>query len=281
MEQPMPHLVFRALLPTLLLALTTSAAAQGGGRFRPRAEEIQNRVGAFFGDTQPPATDGDKVAELATCELVRAAASANQLCVLYLYDSRDDKDVRGEFERAMFASDETGIELRCFHCGRIDLASNAALAQRYQKQAPMFVVFDDKGKPTELPMNGYKASASSLQKALEKAAQGTIKPSLAAFAKEYGGFVRDLEQALTKKKTAEERQTKAGADKGKRQEADKDLQAAEAEVQKLLSKETALLARMHLPARPADAERLGGRQMDRGQGNGGGGGGGGGRRGGG
>lgn len=267
----MPSFARRALASTLSLALCATAVAQGGGRFRPRAEEILDRVGAFFADTTPPATDGDKVAELATCELVRAAASSNQLCVLYLYHGRDDADVRGEFERTMFASDETGIELRCCHCGRIDLSTNEALAARYQKQAPLFVVFDDKGKPTELPMSGYKASASSLQKALEKAAQGTIKPSLAAFAKEYGSFVRDLEQALTKKKTAEERQAKAGADKQKKTEADKDLQAAEAEVQKLYAKETALLAKVHLPVRPANAERLGGRPMDRGQGKGGGG----------
>ncbi len=263
----MPDLLPLVLVPAALLVLTTAATCQGRGRQRP--DEIQNRTGAFFADTQGPATEGEKVADLATCELVRAATSANQLTVLYLYDSSDDADVRSQFERTLFTSDEIGIELRCFHCGRIDLAKDKVYAAKFGKQAPLFVVFDEHGKPNELSMNGYKASASSLQKALEKAAQGTIKPSLAAWAKDYGGFVRDLEQAMAKQKLATERQAKAGADKGKRAEADKDVKAADEDVQKVLGKEAALLGKVRLPERPASAERLGG---GRGPGPGGGGG---------
>lgn len=276
-SKPMPRTVPFLLLSTALL-LPTTVLCQGRGRQRP--EEIQNRTGAFFTDTGGPATEGNKVAELATCELVRAATSASQLCVLYLYDSGDDADVRSEFERTLFASDELGIELRCFHCGRIDLAKNEALAAKFGKQAPLFVVFDQHGKDSELSMSGYKASTSSLQKALEKAAQGQIKPSLAAWAKDYGGFVRDLEQALAKQKLATERQAKAGADKQKRAAADKDVKAADEEVQKVLAGEGALLAKVRLPERPAGAVRLGGRGPGPGPGPGGGGGTGGGRRGG-
>lgn len=265
-------------LAAITLLLASAAPAQGRGRQRP--DEILHRTGAFFADTTGPATDGDKVADLATCELVRTATSANQLCVLYLYDSGDDADVRSQFERTLFASDELGIELRCCHCGRIDLQQDKALAAKFGKQAPLFVVFDEHGKPNELSMAGYKASASSLQKALEKAAQGTIKPSLAAWAKDYGGFVRDLEQALAKQKLATERQAKAGADKGKRLAADKDVKAAEEDVQKVIAREGALLAKVRLPERPASAERLGGgRGPGPGPGSGDGSGTGGGRRG--
>ncbi|MBL8728840.1 MAG: hypothetical protein JNM25_10445 [Planctomycetes bacterium] len=260
-------------LAAITLLLTSATPAQGRGRQRP--DEITNRTGAFFADTQGPATEGDKVADLATCELVRAAASAGQLTVLYLYDSGDDADVRSQFERTLFANDELGIELRCCHCGRIDLRKDKALAAKFGKQAPLFVVFDQHGKDTDVVMNGYKASASSLQKALEKAAQGAIKPSLAAWAKDYGGFVRDLEQALAKQKLATERQAKAGADKAKRIEADKDVKAADEDVQRVLGKEAALLAKVRLPERPANAERLGG---GRGPGPGSGSGTGGGRR---
>ncbi|MFO1078732.1 MAG: hypothetical protein U1E73_13490 [Planctomycetota bacterium] len=262
-----------AALMCVSIITTSDLLAQGGGRGRfRRAEEITNRVGAFFSDIAGPTTDGDKVADLATVELVRAATSSNQLAVLYLVDQSDDEDVRGQFERQLFASDEIGIELRCFHCGRIDLAKEKQLKDRYAKKAPLFVVYDAKGKETEVPMSGYKASASSLQKAIEKAATGTIKPPIAAFAKQYGGIVRDLEQLLNKKKMASEKAAKAGDDKQKRAEAEKDIADLEAEQKKLLDEENELLGKMKLPERAADAKRLGGFN-----GFGGGGGGGGGR----
>ncbi|MEO6595323.1 MAG: hypothetical protein ABIP94_11270 [Planctomycetota bacterium] len=267
-----------SLAATVLLA--DISLAQGGGRGRNRAEEIQNRIGTYFTDTNAPTTDGDKVADLATCDLVRAAGAANQATVLYLYNSADDKDVREGFERTLFAADEMGIQLRCFHCGSIDLAKDEALKTKYAKQAPLFVVFDKDGKPGEVSMTGYKAAGNALEKQLERAAQGVIKPSLAAFAKEYGGFVRDLEQLLNKKKLATEKMTKAGADKGKHADAEKDLKAIGAEEQKLLAKEKELLEKAKLPERPADARRLGDRSQGGGGGQGGGQGGGGGRNGG-
>ncbi|HEX5053817.1 MAG TPA: hypothetical protein VFZ65_18700 [Planctomycetota bacterium] len=259
-----PRTCMTSLAATLLVAALVPA--QGGGRGRNRPEEIQNRVGVYFSDIAGPATEGDKVADLNTCELVRAAAAANQVTVLYLYDSSDDRDVRETFERALFGSDEMGIQLRCFHCGRIDLAKDEALKAKYIKQAPLFVVFDKDAKPSDISMNGYKVAGNGLEKLLEKAAQGVVKPSLASFAKEYGGFVRDMEQLLNKKKLATTKQAKAGADKGKRLEAEKDLKVVEGEEQKLLAKEKELLEKVKLPERPADAQRLG----DRGWGGGGG-----------
>ena len=256
---------FVATVAASLLLVPDTMAQGGGGRGRGRAEEITNRVGAFFTDVPGPATDGEKVAELATVDLGRAATGAGQLSVLYLYDSADDVDVREQFERTLFGSDEVGIELRCFHCGRIDLGKEASLKAKFGKQAPLFVVFDKDGKSDELSMSGYKASSTSLQKALEKAASGVIKPSLAGFAKEYGNVVRDIELSLGKKKMAQERQAKAGADKQKRAEADKDLKDAETEEQKLLERERDVLSRVRLPERAANATRLGGRNWGRGR----------------
>lgn len=251
-------------LTTAAVLFAALAPAQGpGGRGRGRAEEITNRVGAFFTDVAGPATDGDKVADLATIDLVRAATAAGQLTVLYLVDGSEDQDVREQFERQVFAGDELGLELRCFHCGRIDLQKEPALKARFAKQAPLFVLFDKDGKADELSMSGYKASATQLQKALEKAAGGTVKPSLASFAKEYAGLVRDLEQVLARKKAAQEKQAKAGADKGKRAEADKDLKDAEAEERKLLDKEKGLIDHVRLPERGANAQRLGGSRWGR------------------
>jgi hypothetical protein len=252
---------------TVALSFVEGAMAQGGGgggRGRGRPEEITNRVGAFFTDVAGPATDGDKVADLGTIDLVRTAVGAGQPTVLYLYDSGDDEEVRSQFDRAVFAGDELGIELRCFHCGRIDLAKESSLKAKYGKQAPLFVAFDAKGKPAELSMAGYKASASGLGKLLEKQGAGTVKPSMAAFAKSYGDLVRDLEQVIAKKKQAEQKQARAGGDENKRKEADKDLKEAEAEQQKLLDKEKDLLAKNRLPERSDKAVRLGGRGFGRG-----------------
>lgn len=249
---------------TLFLAVTVPclfvdvAAAQGRGR--GRAEEILNRVGAYFLDVNGPPLDGDKAGDLANVDLVRAAKNAGQLAMLYVVDGSDDEDVRTQFERTMFSGDEMGITLRCFHCGRIDLKSEPTLKAKLGKQAPLFVAFDKDGKPTEiLSMAGYKAQPKALETLLAKASPGVIKPSLAAFTKDYGGFVRDLEQALNKKKLLKERYAKAGSDRQKRADVDKDLAVAEKEEQKLLEQETAMLAKAGLPERPADAKRLGGR----------------------
>lgn len=250
-------LVSLSLLP-LLADPVLAQGGGGGGRWRQRADEILNRVGAFFADVKGPLPDGDKAGDLATTDLIKAASGAGQPAVLYLVDSSDDQDVRDQFERALFANDELGIELRCFHCGRIDLKAEPLLAAKFQKQAPLFVVFDKDGKVVEtVPMSGYKPSAKGLETGLLKAAQGVVKPSLAAFAKDYGSLVRDLEQAMTKTKTAKERLAKVGGDKAKRAEVEKDVAALEKEEQKLLVRETDMVTKMNLPARPADAKRLG------------------------
>ncbi|MCB9885450.1 MAG: hypothetical protein H6838_08155 [Planctomycetes bacterium] len=271
--------LFPCAVATFALSLlAVDCLAQGGrGRWR-RAEEITNRVGAFFTDVKGPETDGDKVADLDTVELVRAAKSAKQLTVLYLYDSKDDEDVRSRFEQQVFASDEIGIELRCFHCGRIDLAKEEALAKQYAKKAPLFVVFDEESKPTEVSMAGYKASSTSLSKALEKSAAGLIKPSLAAYAKQYGGFVKDLEKVLNERKAEQEKLAKA--DENKKKAIEKDIAKLDDEEKKLLDKEKELLDKVRLPERSASAQRVGEPRWGRGGGGGGGGGGAGGGRGG-
>lgn len=250
----------RSLFVTAALASALASAlpsqGPGGGRNR-RPEEITNRTGAFFADVAGPAVDGDKVAELATVELVRNATAANQPSVLYLVDLGDDQEVRDGFDQVLFGGDELGIELRAFHAGRIDLGKIPALKARYAKQAPLFVVFDDKGKASELSMSGYKPQPSALGKLLEKQAGTTVKPSLSTFAKSYGDLVRDLEQILQKKRQVQQKQARAGNDAGKKLDADRELKAVAAEEQKLLDKERELLGKVRLPDRPAGAQRLG------------------------
>lgn len=274
------------LLPVAALAaallFADAVSAQRGGRNR-RPEEIQERVGAYFADTGGPAVEGDKVADLDTCELVRAAAASGQPTVLYLHDGTANEQVVGEFEKLLFRADALGIKLRCFHCGRIDVSKEPALKGRFGDDAPLFVVFSAAGKAEKpLSMKGYKANPSDLEALLDKAAKGSVKPSLEAFAKGYADLVRDLEQVLAKKELASQRRTRAGDDPGKQKKADKELEEADAERKKLLEKEQAMLEKLKLPARPAEARPLGrdGGFGGRGGGGTGGGGTGGGRRGG-
>jgi hypothetical protein len=261
------------VVPLLTVALFASTVlAQGGGRGRGRPEEITNRVGAFFATATGPRPAGDQAGDLAQADLVRAASGVGQLTLLYLYDSRDDADVREQFERTLFAGDELGISLRCFHCGRIDVEQDAKLKAKFGKQVPLFVAFDKDGKAGEpVSMSGYKPSAAALQKQLEKVAHGALKPALPAFVKEYGGLVRDLEQLLNKKKQAQEKMARAGGDKQKRAEAEQDVKDVDAEVTKLAAKEVELLNRVGLPERAANATRLGGRGWGGGRGGEGGG----------
>jgi uncharacterized membrane protein YgcG len=274
------------LSSVLAFAVADATAQRGGGRERP--EEITNRVGVFFTDVKGPMPAGDKAGELANVDMVRAGASAGQPTVLYLLDLGEDTgDVRNQFERTLFAGDDLGILLRCFHCGRIDLKNEPLLGAKYGKQAPLFVVFDKDGKGGEVvSMAGYKASAKALETQLLKASQGLVKPSMPAFVKEYGDVVRELENTLAKKKNAKERYARAGADKAKKAEVDRDLIAIEKDEEKLLEREKDVLGRITLPERSKDAHRLGGRNWGGGErggrgGNGGGGNGGGGRPGGG
>lgn len=241
------------------LAAAWLAAPTTAQRGRPRAEEIVNRVGVFFTDTEAPAVDGDKVADLATCPLAHEAAQADQLTVLYLYDGSQDEVARTRFERELFGDDELGIALRCFRCGRIDLAKTPAMLARFGKQAPLFVAIDEDGKTADpVSMAGNKADRGGLRRALDKAAAGALKPPLATFVKDYAKLVGDLEQALRDQQDAEARQGKAGADKAKRSAADHDRATATAAAQKLLDKERELLGKLRLPERPAGAQRLGG-----------------------
>jgi hypothetical protein len=255
----MKHGLCTAILFLTAATFVSDATAQGRGRFRPRPEEIDHRVAVHFQDAAAPATEDDKVADLETTELVRAASSSKQAAVLYLYRG-GETEAREAFERELFGDEALAIKLRLFHCGRIDLDQHDALAQRYGKQAPLFVVFDADGKPgSPVSMAGYKAS-DKLEAQLDKAGKGLAKPSLDAFAKSYGNAVRDLEQALTKKQALEERLAKAGDDKQKRAEIDKDLAAAAAEEQKARDAERGLLERVRLVEPPAGAHRLGQRR---------------------
>ena len=258
------------LLATLAIALFTAdsleAQRRANGRNRARRpDEVTNRVGVFFSETDAPKTDGEKVADLNTIDLVRAAAAANQVTMLYLHDGEAERSVVRQFESMLFRMDKPGdvlgIKLRMFHCGQIDVSKAPALKARYAKDIPMFVAFVKTGK--ELPkvsMRGYKAKASELEKLVDRASKGAFKPSLKTFAKKYADFVEDYEQVL-KEKTAAEREATKAESKTDRKKAEKEIAAAEKQEDKLLEAEEKLLEKIREPAR--GSRKIGGRNLRR------------------
>ncbi|MAD34618.1 MAG: hypothetical protein CMJ88_12805, partial [Planctomycetes bacterium] len=231
-----------------------------------RPDEISNRVAVYFKEVAGPETDGEKVADLNTIELVREAAAADQVSVLYLHDGTlEERPVRA-FEALLFRSDvkgdELGIKLRLFHCGLIDVSKDPALKQRYGKKTPLFVAFDKSGKELRpVSMSGLKPNPTGLEGLLDRASKGAFKPLLPTFAKKYGKLVVDIEKLLKERSEAESDQAKAGNDKAKQNKARRELEAIAKAEQKLLEKEQEMLAEMNFPER--GDKRLGGRRPNR------------------
>ena len=263
------------LLATIALAIlaTDTVDAQrrggrGGGRNQwRRPEEITNRVAVYFKEVEGPATDGAKVADLNTIEMVRAAAAADQVSVLYLHDGELEQRPVRTFESLVFRSDikgdELGIKLRLFHCGMIDISKDAALKERYGKKTPLFVAFDKSGRELRpVSMTGLKPNPTALEGLLDRASKGAFKPTLPSFAKKYGKLVIDLEKLIKEQDAAEEDQAKAGNDKAKQNKARRELEALAKQEQKLLEKEQEMLADMQFPER--GTKQLGGRRGNRG-----------------
>lgn len=257
-SSPAPWLLAAVLLGTLA---DPARAQRGGGRNR-RPQEIQDRVACRAVDVAFTAPEGEPTPDLAATEFVRSATAAKQCAVLYLFDGSADEATRQQFERALFGNDETGLYLRCFQFGRIDLQRAEDLQTRYRKQAPLFVVFDKSGKLVdEIAMPGWKANASALMKGLEKAGKSAFKPSLKSFVDRMGDLVRDMEQLYGKRTLLEQRIARAGdADKQKQAELQRDLDAIAAELQQIEKKEGELLLEHNVPTQPEGAVRLGGRE---------------------
>ena len=261
--------IFTAVALALLATDTLDAQRRARGRNRDqwrRPEEITNRVGVYFQEVAGPQTEDGKVADLNTIPMVREAAAADQVAVLYLHDGAlEDRPVR-TFESALFRADvrgdELGIKLRLFHCGQIDISADPALKERFGKKAPLFVAFDKSGKELRpVSMSGMKPNPTALESLLDRASKGAFKPVLPSFAKKYGKLIQDLEKVLKERAAAEEAQAEAGGDRAKLNKANKQLEAAGKAEQNLLDKEQEMLAEMRFPER--GSKRLGGRRPNR------------------
>lgn len=250
---------------TFLLSLDTLEAQRGGGRLDRwrRPEQITNRVAVWFHDIAGPKTDGDKVADLGTVELVRNAQATNLPALLYLHDSKANEDTRLSFERQLFPydrrGDELGLRLRLVHCGRVDVAGDEALKKRYGDDLPLFVAFGPDGSELKaLSMAGYEADGKKLAALLDKASKGAFKPSLKALVRKQLDLLAELEELLKEKASLEDQKARAAGDRSKIKKAERELEQLAKTEQKLLEQEQKLLQDVQLPAH--GAARLGGFQ---------------------
>lgn len=262
---------WRALAPALALVVLGSVEAlqaqRGGGRRQPEA--VRTRSGSYFVNVKLPEPDEKSADRLAASSAVRAAAERGELVLLYVYDPDADKRKHAMFEQTLFGNQAVSVALRCFRCGRINLADDHEAKTAFGKKAPYFVAFDAKGKRAgEVSMHGYKASTGGLVKILDRAHKGHAKLSLGAFGKKYRSFLRDLLQLEGKKRLLTDKRQRLEGKRGKDgqlkkiEQEERSVAAAET---KLFEDEKKLLDLAKVPPRAENAERLGDRPWGRGR----------------
>jgi hypothetical protein len=244
----------RSMFSWCVVAIALFASELTAQRGRRRSEEILERVGTYIGEAKLPAAEEGKD-RLASVSTVADAVQKKELSVLYLFDTANDVPKRQQFEAVVFGSEEVGVAMRCFHFARVDLAGDTDMVGKYGKKLPVFVMFDEHGKPAgEVSFAGYKATINPLTDALGKAAAGHVKPTLALFVSDYREFVRELEVTQQQRKTLAARIE--GADPSKRPALEKDAADLEAREKKLLATEKDLLEKAKVPERSPDAKRF-------------------------
>ena len=266
---------YQCLIPVLALAmlgLAESIHAQGGRGFRGPPEAVRTRGGSYFVDaTLPDASDDlTGVGRLAATEHVKQAAEEGHLSLLYLFDPEADKKKHERFETTLFNHPKLNVAFKCFKCAKVNVTQDEDAESELAKMAPLFVVFDAKGKHVgEVSMRGYKAASSPLRKLLTRAAKKHAKMPLPAFVKNYRSFLNDLTQ-LEARKTAlvskrARLENKSTDNRNKLAKLDKDQAQLQKAEEKLLESETKILTTAKIPPRDAKATRVGQRRWGRGR----------------
>jgi hypothetical protein len=243
------------LAPLSLAVLFAAAVPVNAQRGRGRSEATLERISSYFVDAQvPPATEAgkDRFAGLA---LVIDAKENKHPVFLYVFDSSIEEPKREGFDKIVFGSEEVGVTLRCFRCARVDIAGDAEAQAKWGKKLPLFLAYDDQGRPAgEVSLPGYKAATSGLLSLLDKAIGARVKPTLDTFVKDYREVVRELENLEGKRRVLEGRRAKA--DDKKKEQLAVEARELDAEEVKLLTTEKEVLARGKLPPRDPTAKRI-------------------------
>ena len=180
-----------AILSLTALVFVGSLAAQRGGGFRGPPAEVKERWGNYFA-TLKLETGDDQVNDLAKTEHVKEAVADGHLSVIYLYDSTTDPKKLKKFEQSLFNHNKIQPGLRLYQCARLDLSKSSAANAKYGKVAPVFFVFDKKGKSVgNASMKGFKPASGPLNRVLTAGTKGYSKVSLDKFVKSYGKWLLD------------------------------------------------------------------------------------------
>ncbi len=256
----------RFLISALALAVgvANTASAQRG---RGPSEAILSRSGSYLVDVKLPKPDAEQNGKipLGACSLVESAVEDGHLTFLYLYDPNKNVTKHAQFEQTVFGHAEIRTVLRCFQCGRVNLAKDPAALAEFGERAPMFVAFNAKGQCAgEVSMGHYKVTATPIIKLLERAARKHAKLRLPKFVKQYRKFLNDYQVYEGRKRTLEQKrrrlEQKSSPQASKLADVDKQEQTLEKGKGKLLLLEKKLLRKARVPPRDPKAKRLGDRQ---------------------
>lgn len=255
------HMSARCRWSTLVLAVAVSAVDVAAQRDGP-SEEITSRLGAYFVDVKLPQADtiGGKIALEATT-LVEAAVKDKQLAFLYIYDPAQLPEKHAQFEQVIFGHAEINTGLRCFLCGRVNLAENPHAKAEFGEKTPLFIAFNEDGKQVgEVSIANYRAKASPIIGLQRQAHAGHGKMSLENFVIGYRKFLRDYAIYEGRKSVLEQKRTrlqqKSPVPAAKLKEVENEEKELEVELEKLLVAEKQMLGLANVPTRDPKAVLL-------------------------
>lgn len=183
---------------------------------------------------------------------MKEAAKAGNLSLLYVYDTSTDAQKVANFETALFKNENLAIGMKVFRLLKLDVAKDPIAKGVYGTKLPRFIAFDAKGERTdEVYLAGYKASASTLLKALVKAAKGHGTMPLMTFVDKYRSFLNELDKIEGKKGTFQKKKERL-AKSGKAANLDKEEAEIAKEEAAVLEGEKKLLeaVKAFVPANP-------------------------------
>lgn len=154
---------------------------------------------------------GDKGEEefFTSLKEVSEEAKKGSLILLYLFNKRDTKKLE-TFEKNIFNNEEIALGAKLFTCLRFNLGIDPKEYQEQIKNSPRFLFIGDDNKIWEnVSLQGYKARASSVFKAMEGVIKKKSKVDIKAFTKEEKKLLADYDAIETKKKLVGERLTKS------------------------------------------------------------------------
>ena len=253
-----------AVLALTALVVADSLAAQGWGGRRGPPPEVKERWGNYFTTIDLP-DGGQEVKELKNTDHVTDAASAGHLSVIYLYDSTAAPKKQETFEPVLFNHAKIQPGLRLYKCGRFDLSTNRLARERYGKIAPLFFVFDKKGKSIgRVSMKGFKPAPVPLARLLQLGSKGYSRVSFDNWVKSYSKWLRDLTNMDARQKALDDKRDRLDSNKASDR---KKLAKVTKDEDKLRKRrdahydgETKLLERAKIPPRDADAVLVGERR---------------------